>query len=973
MERKHFKISKILILAICFCLILTVLIAVFVNKGYVQSIRELVRSTTISSIGELTVSKSEYLDEKIRSELLSLQSLSTSISVNGPELFNEDLIKEYYELHNTTNIWIMDNAGTQWGVRSKREGGAFPEAEVLYEPALRGETCVSDVFIGAMGRRHVLMQTPLYKNGHVVGGLYEACSIEMLQNTYGESTYNDAGYSYVLSNDGSIVVSPVRFSSLQIYSNFKQLLESAGNSPQSVSAFMEALRTGSRGAATFDLEGEAQFLSFVPLEEKDGWYFVTVIPLSMVEKDGTKIVTMTVRMAMVIIGAVVITLILATTMIYLGTKRRLEADLYIRNIYQAIAQNIDTVIFIVDGKTSNVEYVFENAQQVLGISAEEFSISCGKEAGDFQDALQEWLREERPLESAQWERSFFNDRRGTHVWLKLTALPVTLKGEPKYIFSATDITRYRKIEEDLSGAVAAAEQANAAKSRFLSNMSHDIRTPMNAIVGMTKLAEIHIENQSKVEDCLRKIGVSSKHLLNLINDVLDMSKIESGKMTLTAETFSLPELIESELAIVQPQCRAKGQTFTVETKNIRHEMLEGDSLRLNQVFLNLTSNAVKFTPEQGTIIFSIEELPQRHREYAAYRFQVSDSGIGITPEYLPNLFTPFVRESTKTVNKTEGTGLGLPISKNIVEAMGGQLLVESETGKGTVFTVELEFKLPPGSENELVEGLSLRGMHVLLVDDNPNNLELLNTYLTDFGMTVDIAKSREEAVCVVSMDMSYNLVLVDWKLSGIDGMETVHRLRAAGSVSRIVLIAAYDSEIIKTGTVEHPVDAVLQKPIFKGVLYKTLVRLFSEPTSEPVGQAPQEVFSGRRLLLVEDNEINREITVQLFELAGAEMETAEDGKAGAEAFESSKPGHFDAIFMDIQMPVMDGLEATRRIRSSQHPQAQNIPIIAMSANVFAEDVHASRTAGMNAHTGKPIDMDDISHILREVLQNQENK
>lgn len=972
MEKTKNRGGKTAILISCFCLILAALVTTFVNKNYVQSIRELVRSTTTSSIAELTVSKAQYLDEKLHSELLSLQSLAVSLGVNGSERFNKELVVQYFELHSATNIWVLDLQGNNWSTKPDQELGTGPKDKSLFEPALRGETGVSDVYIGMLGKRQVLLQTPIYQDGRLVGGLYEAYSIEMLQNTYGGATYSDAGYSYVLDTDGRIVLSPVRFSSLQIYSNFRQVLESGENSEEAVSEFMGALQDGVKGSATFAFEGETQFLSFVPLEEKPGWYFITVIPLSMVEKDGTEIVTLTVRMAAVIIIAIVITLALAVSMALLYTKRQRESDLYIRNIYKAISQNIDTVIFIVDGKTSQVEYVFENAREILGISAGAFTDLDGGEAGKFQSALQERLCEERPAEKTKWELAYFNDALGRSMCLELTALPVTLRGEVKYIFAATDVTQDRKIQEDLNAAVAAAEQANAAKSRFLSNMSHDIRTPMNAVIGMAKLAKIHIEDRAKVEDCLRKIDISSKHLMDLINDVLDMSKIESGRMTLTAEPFSLPELIKGDLAIVQPQCQAKGQTFAVETRNIRHELLEGDSLRLNQVFLNLTSNAVKFTLEHGAITFIIEELPQRHMGYALFRFQVADTGIGIASEFLPNLFTPFIRESTKTVNHTEGTGLGLPIAKNIVEAMGGQLFVESEEGKGTTFTVELEFKLPPGAEDELDGAAALRGLRALLVGQSPADAEHLKAYLMDLGIKTDIAQAGIEAVSAAEGGIHYDLVLMEWGLVDMDGIEAARRIRAVDGTARIVLLTAYDAPLLEE-TAELPVDVILQKPIFKSILCRNLAALFSAKVSEPAGSVPQDILAGMRILLVEDNELNREIAVQLFELSGAAVETAEDGLAGAEAFEASEPGHFDAIFMDIQMPVMDGYEATKRIRSSRHPQAQAVPIIAMSANVFAEDLRASQTAGMNAHTGKPIELDEICRILKELLYKRQSK
>ena len=729
---------------------------------------------------------------------------------------------------------------------------------------------------------------------------------------------------------------------------------------------MSALQSGVSGNAIFDFEGKAQFLSFIPLQEKAGWYFVTVIPLYMVEKDGALIVNLTTRMAAVVVLAVVGIVLLLLAAVYYHKKKRREYTLYLRDIYRAISENIDTVIFMVDGRSAQVEYVFENVHEVLGLPAQAFSGVADEDAGAFQQTLQKLLQTQ-PTEKRMWELPCFNDVLKRQMWLKITALPLTLQGSFKYIFAVTDVTEDRQIRERLNVAVDAAKQANAAKSRFLSNMSHDIRTPMNAIVGMTKLAELHIDKRGKVLDCLSKITAASKHLLNLINDVLDMSKIESGKMTLSAEPFSLPALIENILAIVQPQCHAKEQTLLIETKKIRHEALAGDSLRLNQVLLNLLSNAVKFTPEGGSVSFSLEELPQKHAGYAAFQFQIADTGVGIAPQFLSSIFSPFEREHSAFIHKTEGTGLGLAIAKNIVEAMGGQIRVESAEQQGSTFTIDLELQLQNDADEALICD-RLQGLRALIVDDTPADLELLKTYLSEFGLLTDTAVSGEEALQSVAAGKQYDLVLLDWKLPGLDGVKTAQQMQDwAAKLPKFVLVTAYNCPALETDVASQQIELLLQKPIFKSTLRQKLLLLFSAQADEPAKPDDQEMLRGKRFLLVEDNALNQEIATELLELLGASVETAADGKAGAEAFLEKEAAYYDAILMDIQMPVMDGHEATRLIRASSHPQAKTIPIVAMSANVFVEDVQASRDAGMNAHLGKPIDLDKICRVLQEIL------
>lgn len=966
MQSKDGQMRKIVFLIACLCPVLVTLAAVLLHTGYVQSIESLVRSTTTANIRELTASKAQYLDEKIRSELLSLRSLAATLETTDAAAARE-LAANYMQLHDASRMWILDAQGNAWSTAPERENGLSEAPKAFFEAALRGETGMSDVFLGALGKRQVLFYTPIQRDGRVVGGLYEAYPVELLQNTYGGSTYNDAGYSYVLGKDGAIVLSPVRFSYLQIYDNFQSVLKEGQNRPETISTFMSALQSNISGTAIFDFEGKSQFLSFVPLEEKAGWYFVTVIPLHMVEKDGRLIVELTTRMAAVVVLAVVCIACLLLAAVYYHKKKRREYTLYLRDIYRAISENIDTVIFMVDGNSAKVEYVFENAHKVLGINAQAFSSIADEAAGTFRRTLQELLRA-KPTEKTEWELPCFNDELKRQMWLKITALPLTLQGSAKYIFAVTDVTEDRQIRERLNAAVDAARQANAAKSRFLSNMSHDIRTPMNAIVGMTKLAEIHIERRDKVLDCLSKITAASRHLLNLINDVLDMSKIESGKMTLSAEPFSLPALVENVLAIVQPQCHSKKQTLSVETKQIRHEALAGDPLRLNQVLLNLLSNAVKFTPEHGSVSFSIEELPQKHAGYAAFQFQIADTGIGIAPQFLSTIFSPFERERTAFVHKTEGTGLGLAIAKNIVEAMGGQIRVESAEEQGSTFTIALELQLQNAADEALACNKQLQGLRALIVEDTPADLELLKNYLREFGMTADTAASGEEALQFVATGEPYDLVLLDWKLPGLDGIKTARQIQSrSGKRPKFVLVTAYNCPALETDAANQEIELLLQKPIFKSTLLQKLVLLFSCQTDEPAKPGDRNVLRDKRFLLVEDNALNREIAAELLELLGATVETAADGKAGAEAFLEKEAGYYDAIFMDIQMPVMDGHEAARQIRAASHPQAKTIPIVAMSANVFVEDVQASQDAGMNAHLGKPIDLDKICRVLQEIL------
>ncbi len=518
---------------------------------------------------------------------------------------------------------------------------------------------------------------------------------------------------------------------------------------------------------------------------------------------------------------------------------------------------------------------------------------------------------------------------------------------------------------ELEEARQAAEKASRSKGEFLSNMSHDIRTPMNAIVGMTAIAMANINNSKKVEDCLKKIILSSKHLLGLINDVLDMSKIESGKMTLNIELVSLREAMDSIVSIIQPQIKAKQQRFNAFIYNISSENVRCDSVRLSQVLLNLLSNAVKFTPEGGSIEVALhEEESPKGEEFVRIRVEVKDTGIGMSEEFQEHIFESFTREDNKRVQKTEGTGLGMTITKYIVDAMGGDIQVKSTLGEGTEFCVTLDFERAEEQEETMI----LPNTMMLVVDDDQQLCESTVASLKSIGIRADWALDGESAVQMVNnhhrSHEDYHVILLDWKLPGMDGIKTAKEIRRQlGEDVPILLISAYDCNEIEAEARAAGINGFLSKPLFKSTLYYGLKPYLedSEDTTVTARKLDME-FSGKRILLAEDNELNWEIASELLMEQGIMVQWAENGQICVDMFNQSEIGFYDAILMDIRMPVMDGYEATRHIRSLDRSDA-SLPIIAMTADAFSEDIQKCLEYGMNSHIAKPIDTRELFRIL----------
>ena len=575
-------------------------------------------------------------------------------------------------------------------------------------------------------------------------------------------------------------------------------------------------------------------------------------------------------------------------------------------------------------------------------------------------------------------------RSGQNMYLQVNATCVDWQnGSPVYLaifIDITDVTELREMQkklteqaEALKDALAVAEHANQAKTDFLSRMSHEIRTPMNAILGMTTIAAAYIDDQKRVEDCLEKIGYSSKHLMALINDVLDMSKISEGKVRIAQETFNLENVVESISSIIYPQADAKGLIFTVPLIDLSETVMIGDSLRLNQILLNLLSNALKFTPAGGTIRLEIRQL-QRTEDRMRLRFTVSDTGTGMSGKFLDRLFVPFEQENLGAGQTLGGTGLGMPITKNLVTLMGGTITVKSEVGKGTVFTVELDFQTPPDKDRVIPQKQhELESLKVLIADDDRDSCIHASLMLKKMGILSDWVLTGQECVNRIreshQSGTDYDVCLADLKMPDIDGVEVARRVRAeVGPETTIIIITAYDWTNVEVRAREAGVDMFLTKPVFASTLYNALLSVtgIDRAVRVPAEKNHRPELAGHHVLLAEDNDLNREIAVELLQMIGITVDWAENGRAALDKF-LSDGDTYDLILMDVQMPVMDGYQATAAIRSSGHERAGTIPIIAMTADAFHEDIVKAETAGMNGHLAKPIDPELLYETVAEYL------
>lgn len=562
---------------------------------------------------------------------------------------------------------------------------------------------------------------------------------------------------------------------------------------------------------------------------------------------------------------------------------------------------------------------------------------------------------------------------GSFCWIRCTlAAGVTCCGEVITMVQAlVDITEQKQREEVknkmLRDAFNAVEQANRAKTDFLSRMSHDIRTPMNAIIGMTAIAATHMDDKRRIEDCLNKITLSSKHLLALINEVLDMSKLENDRLDLSLEALNIREMMFQLISMLRVTVNEKNHVLTYQTENLIHEDVICDEGRLQQIMVNLISNAIKYTPDGGKINVITKELPSRVKGYGEYQFIVEDNGIGMTKEFIKKVFQPFERAEDSRVSKIHGTGLGTAIAQGIANMMNGSITAESKEGEGSRFTVTMPLKFQEGEEKLPDE---IMNFPVLVVDDEPADCQIACEVLDRVGLKSEWVLSGAEAVDRVAETTGtpdeYYTIFLDWKMPGMDGIETTKKIREkVGQDIPIIILTAYDWCDIEEQARAEGITDFLSKPLSESKLYHTFNRLYKKPDA-PQEEENDEIFIGKRILLVEDNDLNAEIAKELLEKFGLVIEVCENGKAAVNTLLKQQEGYYQCVLMDIQMPVMNGYEATKQIRSSRE-DLRELPIIAMTADAFAEDVRKALLVGMNGHLSKPINIDTVKSVLRRWL------
>lgn len=906
------------------------------------------------------------------------QNLALYLSVDKQNLYQQ--LQKLCQRWNYSHIYMIDAQGSYRDENG--EAGRISYSSSI-DKLLSGRQPIMTLRSDEAGRDMLLFAMPVEAveiDGLNVSNLGVAYELDTVLDAMQIEAFGGSSICYVVDKEGNQLFRSLGENAIEA-EKFFGYLKKYWFLSGTLSGISDDIALGRQGTVRVDMDGTETVFGYVPLGDTE-WTLVMSVPAEVLGAYMNDFSAKAVALSLTMVCLVVLMSVSAFIALNVRADRSRDAEIRTRErLFNLLTERARDVFLLrtADADPNDFEYVSTNTDRVLGVSRAEISHDFIYRNIPAQEDHQQMLRGEFDAWDGQTDfiSSMFpycHPRTGQTLWLRAQVYPSRSADNTYQVIALSDATYEYSQQQSLQQALLSAQTANAAKSRFLSNMSHDIRTPINGIVGMTAIAERNAENPERVRDCLNKISISSRHLIGLINDVLDMSKIESGKLALSFSKFTLPDVVDGLSTMIGSQARSRGLVLEMRVDQIRHEKLIGDSVRLNQVLTNLLSNAVKFTPEGGSVLLEIRELPQQRDGYANFRFIVADTGRGMSPEFLKVLFDPFTRSQDSVANRIEGTGLGMSIAKSVIELMGGHIQVTSTEGAGTTFTVELSLETQE-KETVAVDASRLASLRVLVVDEEIEVGQSIVETLGAAGMNACWSASVRDAALLVQeareTENSFAVVLFEPEndSGAIDGIRALRG--AAGANAVVFALSTTDECVSQQQAREAGADALLSKPFFLSAFVQALGNRIAQPVIEPLRDA--DVYQGRHFLVAEDNDLNAEIISEILQVAGAEVVLAENGKIAVDRFENAPAGSFDVILMDIQMPIMNGYEAARAIRKSKHPDAQRVPILALTADAFAENIAMALDAGMDAHAAKPIDTEALRATLYHIFQNGREK
>ena len=962
--------------AACAILLLVFLAAGFCVR-YLSFVSQIIYQESTSHLEEVLHKSNNMLNQMVRKNLTYLHLYNRFLESTSDEAEIQAYIEKAQQDTGFASFYFLSYDGNYTTVTG--ETGYLGLQTNLDEMLADGDDIVMNSALP--GKPQLLVFVCPETQGSYRGFAYDAIAISYYNDAVlrllDNSAFQGNASNYVIYSDGRVVIDNSVNRKKTIYNFIAMLRDHSDLTEEQILDLSNAFAQGRSGNMKVKLGDTSYYLVYEGTAVQS-WTMVGLVPVSIVNASLDKLWSYTIQIVVGIAFGLAVLVILLIVRRNRATVRRKNTEILYRDeLFRKLSLNVDDVFLMLDAKTSKTDYVSPNIGRLLGIPwkkvRQDVHALAELRPQNDPDRDKNFLEGLSRGEQREWDAAYLHQETRELRWFHIIAMGSEVEGRTKYILVMSDRTADKQINQALSDAVAAAETANRAKSTFLSNMSHDIRTPMNAIIGFTTLALSNIDDKERVKDYLAKTLASSNHLLSLINDVLDMSRIESGKIHLEEVEVNLSDVLHDLKTIVSGQIYAKQLELYMDATDVTDEDVYCDKTRLNQILLNLLSTAIKFTPAGGTVSVRVRQLAGKVHGCGQYEFRIKDNGIGMSPEFANKIFEPFERERTSTVSRIQGTGLGMAITKNIVDMMGGTIEVQTAQGKGSEFIICLPMRTQ--DEHRPVEKITeLEGLKALVVDDDFNTCDSVTKMLVKVGMRAEWTLSGKEAVLRArqSIEMSdvYHAYIIDWRLPDMNGIEVTRQIRSLHDDTPIIILTAYDWSDIEVEAKAAGVTAFCSKPMFMSDLRETLMSALGQNQTDAAQELlPQKNadFKGRHILLVEDNELNREIAQEILREYGFRVDTAENGAVAVEKVCTAAPGSYDLVLMDVQMPVMDGYTATRKIRALDDPARAKIPILAMTANAFDEDRCNALESGMNGFLSKPIVISDLVQELHKIL------